>query len=120
MGIGFNASWFVGDPALLRGLAELAPGQVPQRWDGYIDPATGRRWWWCEATQNLVWDDHIWVRERMLVWVGAAIPVAHAARPLPRGPRVPRAPQGWETYTDPATGRGWWWCEATQIAVWDD
>ena len=67
MGIGFNASWFVGDPALLRGLAELAPGQVPQRWDGYIDPATGCRWWWCEATQELVWDDEIWLRERMLI-----------------------------------------------------
>ena len=46
-----------------------------------------------------------------------------AARPPPRGPPEPapgEAPQCWEGYTDPATGHYWWWCEATQRAVWDD
>merc|ERR550514_66184 len=28
------------------------PPRAVKRWDKYMDPATGKDWWWCEQTQE--------------------------------------------------------------------
>ena len=35
----------------------IFPPPAPKQWDLYVDPPGGRKWWWCDATQEAVWDD---------------------------------------------------------------
>jgi hypothetical protein len=46
--------------------------------------------------------------------------VEHLRKPPDRpAPAPKRAPRKWDAYSDPASGRVWWWCEETQEATFD-